>query len=278
MEEELKYPYIVFKLQESLYCISSQYITSLVQLPHYTKVPSATSNITGVFRYRDTIIQMVDLRTTLGIETLAKEYEDFSKMIDVRKQDHINWVNELERAAINDEPFTLSSDPHQCAFGHWYDTYETDNTLLAYQLNKLDEPHKKLHGTAELLKNCTKDCDNCNRDECLKTTLTHVKDENMPIMLNLLDQTKEIFASTIYKEMVLLIADTSWGLVVDEVVGVEELESINRLEHDMLSLQSLRYIKDVKEHGKGAADIIFELNLSELFQGLHPLEAPEQLL
>lgn len=278
MEEELKYPYIVFKLQGSLYCISSRYIASLVQLPHYTKVPAAPANITGIFRHRDTVIQMVDLRTTLGIETLSKEYDDFAQMIDARKKDHVNWVNELERTAMNDEPFTLSRDPHQCALGRWYDSFTSDNTMVTFHLNKLDEPHKKLHGTADLLADCKKDCDNCGREECLKSTLNHVKNENMPMILNLLEQTKEIFASTIYKEMVLLIADTSWGLVVDEVVGVEELESVGRRENDIMDRQSLRYIKDVKACGEGSTDIIFELNLSTLFNELQPVEDAERLL
>lgn len=277
MEEELKYPYIVFKLQGSLYCISSRYIASLVQLPNYTKVPAAPANITGIFRHRDTVIQMVDLRTTLGLETLSKEYEDFSHMIDERKKDHVNWVNELERATLNDEPFKLSRDPHQCALGRWYDSFTTENTMVAFHLRKLDEPHKMLHGTAELLDQCKKECDNCAREECLKTTLHQVKNENMPMILNLLDQTKEIFASTVYKEMVLLIADTKWGVVVDEVVGVEELESVGRQENDVMDRQSLRYIKDVKESNKGD-DIIFELDLSTLFQQLQPVENAEQLV
>lgn len=277
MEEEIKYPYIVFKLEGTLYCISSKYITSLLQLPHYTKVPAAPANITGIFRHRDSVIQMVDLRTTLGMETLSQEYEDFSRMIDDRKHDHVRWVNELERTALSGEDFTLGRDPHQCALGRWYDSFTTDNNMLAFHLKKLDEPHKKLHGAADDVAKCTKDCEHCKRPECLKTILDRVKNENMPLILSLLDQTKEMFASTIYKEMVLLMAGTKWGLVVDEVVGVGDLKPVERQEYDLMENQSLHYISNVME-GDKRSSIIFELNVATLFKELEAAGNVEELV
>jgi chemoreceptor zinc-binding protein len=44
-------------------------------------------------------------------------------MIDERKNDHIHWVNEFERSIKNDEQINLNTDPHECAFGKWYDNF-----------------------------------------------------------------------------------------------------------------------------------------------------------
>lgn len=277
MEEEIKYPYIVFKLEGTLYCISSKYITSLLQLPHYTKVPAAPANITGIFRYRDSVIQMVDLRTTLGMKPLLQEYEEFSQMIDDRKRDHVHWVEELERTALTGESFTLARDPHQCALGRWYDSFTANNTTIEFHLKKLEEPHRKLHGAADDVDRCSKDCDRCKRSECLKTILDRVKNENMPLILSLLDQTKDIFASTIYKEMVLLMAGTRWGLVVDEVVGVGDLRPVDRQEFDLMDHQSLHYISNVME-GDKQSSIIFELNVGTLFKELDAAGSVEEMV
>lgn len=277
MGEEIKYPYIVFKLQGTHYCISSKYITTLVQLPDYTKVPAAPANIVGVFRHRDTVIQMIDLRTTLGMEPLSKEYEAFTHMIDDRKDDHVHWVNELEKSALSGTPFTLSRDPHQCALGRWYYNFKTDNNMVAFHLKKIEEPHARLHEAADELSRCQQSCNSCERTECLKDIMKRVKEENMPLILNLLDETKKIFGSNIYREMVLLIAGTKWGLVVDEVVGVQELSSIEQQENSILERQSMRYISDVKESGK-KTDIIFELNMATLFEEMNPIENAEEMV
>ncbi|MFQ7876990.1 chemotaxis protein CheW [Enterocloster sp.] len=64
MSKEIKYPYIVFKLVDTYYCVSSECISTIVQLPQYDKIPESPETVTGMFRYRNQVIQMLDLRTT----------------------------------------------------------------------------------------------------------------------------------------------------------------------------------------------------------------------
>ena len=85
MSKEIKYPYIVFKLVDTYYCVSSECISTIVQLPQYDKIPESPETVTGMFRYRNQVIQMLDLRTTFGFKSLAEECRDFEKMIDARK-------------------------------------------------------------------------------------------------------------------------------------------------------------------------------------------------
>ncbi len=73
---------------------------------------------------------MMDLRITFGLKPIVEECKDFEQMIDARKQDHIHWVNELERYIKEGGSFTLAKDSHQCAFGKWYDNFTTDNHQL----------------------------------------------------------------------------------------------------------------------------------------------------
>ena len=44
--------------------------------------------------------------------------------------------------------FKLAIDPHKCAFGKWYDNFETDNRTLSGCLKKCDAPHQEIHGIA----------------------------------------------------------------------------------------------------------------------------------
>lgn len=271
MEKEIKYPYILFKIAGSLYCINSKYISTIVQLPNYSTIPAAPANVTGMFKYRNEVIQMLDLRITFGLKSISDECKDFEEMIDARKQDHINWVKELERFIEEGGNFRLAKDPHQCALGRWYDNFKTDNLTIANHLRKIEEPHAKLHMAADEADRCKKDCENCSREECLLKILKQVKEESMPTILSLLDQTKELFRSTIYKEMVLILDGIQWGIVVDEIVAVEDLDNISDRDEDPM-VNRCSYINHVMESPK-CEGLIFELNTNYLSARLKKLEA-----
>ena len=166
MSKEIKYPYIVFKLVDTYYCVSSECISTIVQLPQYDKIPESPETVTGMFRYRNQVIQMLDLRTTFGFKSLAEECRDFEKMIDARKQDHIKWVNELETAVTAGTPFLLGRDPHQCALGRWYDSFTSENNVVNFHLRKIDDPHKRLHMAADNIEHCAETSENtCELDK-----------------------------------------------------------------------------------------------------------------
>lgn len=274
MEEEIKYPYIVFKIAESFYCINSRYISTIVQLPHYDRIPAAPDNVTGMFRYRDQVIQMLDLRKTFGFQTMAEECKAFEDMIDARKQDHIKWVNELERTIACNEPFQLATNPHMCALGKWYDKFaaenESKNGAVLFHLKKIEEPHARLHHAAEEAELCRKECDICERDKCLTQILSCAKDECMPVILKLLDETKDIFHSSVYREMVLLLDGMKWGIVVDEIEGVHELEIIEERERESVVNKSSYILNVLQEENQ--KNLIFELNVNTLFRELKEVE------
>lgn len=271
MENGIKYPYILFKIADSTYCINSKYIATIVQLPEYSEIPASPDNVTGMFKYRDRVIQMLDLRITLGLKPISEEYKEFEQMIDARKQDHIQWVKELERFINEGGSFNLAKDPHQCALGKWYDNFTTDNSAVIHHLKKLEEPHYKLHKAAEEAELCKKNCEECEREECLFTILSKVKNESMPTILKLLDHTKELFQLTLFKEMVLIMDDTNWGIVVDEILAVEDLNILSDRDKEPI-VEHCSYINRVMEREKEKG-LIFELNIDNLSEKLLDLEA-----
>ena len=271
MENENKCPYIIFKLNGSLYCINSKYISTIVQIPEYSTIPAAPANVLGMFKYRDQVIQMLDLRITFGLKSITCEYNDFEEMIDARKQDHINWVNGLERYITEGGTFSLAKDSHQCALGKWYDKFTTDNQTVSAHLKKMEEPHEKLHQSAVEAEHYMLNKDNEENKARLSEILRLAKEEYMPAILSLLDQTKDIFRSTIFKEMVLILDGIKWGIVVDEIVSVEDLDVIaNRRQEPMINPSS--FINNIMESSKQDG-LIFELNINSLTTKLEELES-----
>lgn len=226
-ENEITYPSLVFKIQEEFYAIDSRHVSSIVPMPAYRRVPDSAPEILGIFRYRDQVAAVLDLRTLFGMPTLENEYTEFQNMLEQRKNDHIHWVKELERCMECNEEFQLATDPHKCAFGRWYDTYKTDNQVIGFHMRKIDEPHKKLHEAALEVQSCSQECSSCERKECLKSVFDRLKGEYMPKILSILDEAKAIFKAA-YHEMVIVLEDGSntVGLVVDEILSVDQLEDL----------------------------------------------------
>ncbi len=224
-EEEIEFPWLVFKLNDNLYTVNSKIITSIVMVPErITKVPNVPDYMLGLIHLRGSVIPLLDLRILFNTKSIKEEYEEFIKMIDDRKQDHIHWVEEFENSLNNNEKFKLNTNPHECAFGKWYDNFTTDIEAVNFHLKKIDEPHKEIHAAVEKANNCSKQCDSCDREKCLKTVLEETKEKNMPYLLNLLDELKEIFKMH-YKEMVVVLENdnSNIGIIVDEVLSVENI-------------------------------------------------------
>lgn len=263
-------PFIVFKIQGSLYCVNSRHIATILQLPPVQSATDAVAHVTGMFSHRGAVVEMFDIRSALGFPTLNQEYEEFAQMLEDRKQDHINWVKELERSLMAGEKFRLATDPHKCAFGKWYDHYQFANDATAFHMRKIEEPHRRLHQAAEAAETCSRGCASCTREECLSSVLKRVKEESVQQIISLLDEAKEIFHSTVYNEMVLLVSGTGVGLVVDEVLAVEMLAPAEGMDV-MQVLHDASMIAGIRQLSK-KSELIPELNLSALlheYRGTH---------
>lgn len=263
---EAQCPAIVFKLGKAYYTVSSRHITSIMRLPDYQKLSDVPEYISGLMMFRGDAIPLLDLRVVLGMPSLGQEYLEFVEMLQQRKQDHIHWADELERCIQADEPFTLTTDPHKCAFGKWYDHFETDNNAISFHLNKIDDPHKELHGAALAVQNCSKRCEECTREECLSKVFERVKNQYVPLICGLIDQAGEVFRDS-YREMVVVcdIDGKQAGIIIDEVLSVENLQEICD-HHEINRFHNTSYVTSIKrsEHFGALILNIDEKSLLEL--------------
>lgn len=228
MYQNNKLPWIIFRIDDSKYAINSEIVTSIFPIPEViTQVPNSPDYVAGIANLRGEIITLIRMRTLFSLDTIEEEFEEFKNMIDRRKQDHINWVKELKRTVETKEEFKLATDPHKCKLGVWYDNFTTDNSVIKFQLNKLDKPHKKLHSMVAEVERCEKKCNECERDECLLEVL----DENLNNLerqiLGILDATKDAF-KRYYRPIGISIqnSDMKVAIIIDEVLAIKDLDFI----------------------------------------------------
>jgi purine-binding chemotaxis protein CheW len=226
--EDIDLPWIIFKVSKNTYAVNSTNVLSITGLEEeITAVPNIQSYIRGLVNFRGNMIPLIDLKKVFKEDSLDKIVTEYSAMIVARKNDHINWTNELDKCIKNGEQFGLAVDPHDCAFGKWFYSYNPENNLIAHHIKKIEEPHRLLHLAAAEYNNCNKDHANCNREECLKDVLERVKHEYMPEIINILDSSITILKDNL-KELLIVVEYNGFkaGLIVDSVSSIEAIPSM----------------------------------------------------
>ena len=245
--EEIKYPDILFKIANSLYCVSSKHVISISTLPKYNSVPGAAEGVSGIIKFRGEVVPVVDMRIIFGMPTLQKEYDNFVDMLEARKNDHVNWVNELERSYATGEKFKLATDPHKCAFGKWYDKFQTDSQVVDFHMKKIADPHSKLHAAALEMNTCSLEATESEQEDCSEAVMTEIKTKYMPTVVGLLEDAKSVFKNSYHSMLIILKNEhTRIGLIVDEVISIQEMEEVAMDQHTF-SFNHSPYISTAKQ-------------------------------
>lgn len=104
-----------------------------------------------VITFQNNTVQLYDFNRLMGSENHQQAMARLISELDVMEKQHKEWLDALELSLKENTPFTQAIDPKKCAFGIWYEKYETENEELAEVLSRFDEPHTKLHSLAKQL-------------------------------------------------------------------------------------------------------------------------------
>jgi methyl-accepting chemotaxis protein len=79
-----------------------------------------------------------------------QEVRAINGLMTGRIVDHYKWVDGISSGLfIQGKPFTGKLNPDECNLGKWMATFKPYSDEIAEPFNAMDEPHRKLHGTAE---------------------------------------------------------------------------------------------------------------------------------
>jgi purine-binding chemotaxis protein CheW len=138
-------PVVVFYVQQGMFGVNANHVVEMIKAPQILQVPHLTPPVVGMMNQRNHIIPIADLRVLFGMEPMEQERQALIELLRQREQDHIHWLDELESSLRLQRAFTLTTDPHKCAFGQWYDHFHTDSVALEIVMNQFDIPHRHIH-------------------------------------------------------------------------------------------------------------------------------------
>ena len=225
-----KLPYVLFNLEKTIYGLSCEHVLSMVILDDVTSIPRAPEYVRGVTNLRGKIISLIDMRQMLGMKSIQKEVTEFEEMMDSRKHEHINWLSALEYSVKERQEFKLTTDPHACAFGKWYDTFKTDDFDMLKLLNKFDKPHKKIHAIAISVKQLQEQKEYAKIEKLIDS----VRDEELADMIRLFDSIVKAFKES-KRDIVIVLenAKNPTGIIVDKVISIEHLKEEDQESFDV---------------------------------------------
>jgi chemotaxis signal transduction protein len=217
-------PWVITKLGSTLFGLNCSAVREMVMMPEVCAVPGVPDYLAGVINLRGRVTPLVDLRKRLGMRSTGEEIEDLCKLLEQRAQDHQRWLNELEASVNERRAFTLARDPHKCAFGKWYDTYTTDNLLVAGFLKKFDAPHKRIHAMADEVDELIKS----GRSEEAAELIEKGKNGNLAVIVKLFSELQQTIRDN-RRDIAVVLNGTAgaFALMVDSVASVERLAEVD---------------------------------------------------
>lgn len=216
---DFREPWVVARIEQGLYALTSRRVREMVSMPTVNIIPESPPYIRGLINLRGQALPLVDLRVRLGKPSLSQSTAALEQLMREREQDHLRWVNELRKSITERRAFTLTTDPHACAFGKWYDRYRTDNLLLTAVLRRFDLPHKQLHETGRLIVDAMAK----QQYAWCETRLQELETTTLKAMVALFAEAREVLHDTSHEIALVVIGAQPFAVAVDAIEAVERL-------------------------------------------------------
>lgn len=255
-ENKQKLPWVTFKILGEAYAISCHNVISLNALGPIIYPPNRPKEVRGMIKFREHVIELLDLRSILGFITIDEEFKAFDSLMDARLNDHVNWLEKLKKIVLNDLEFDLITDPHKCAFGKWYDSYDLKSSSIMFQsvYAKFDKPHKRIHNIAISAQNLIQQGQKQDAIDLVNAT----KDNELQQMIKLFSELKEAFRES-KKEIVIVLGSQNKNISfsVDEVLSIEYLSDFDE-KFLRETITDSEYLNGIAKRKDGSAVILVD--------------------
>lgn len=213
-------PWVVFAIDKTLFAVAADQVLAMVRTPEVVDVPDRPPCARGVINLRGEVLPLIDLRSRFGRPSFLVDVEEFCALMHQREADHKNWLAELEASVNEKREFKLTTDPHLCAFGKWYDAYQPATYTVQALLKRFDAPHRVIHGIAEQVKMKEHQGDLAGAQRMI----TQCRDNELALMVKLFAEMREAYKDA-NREIVIVVAggQHNFAFTVDAVFGVERL-------------------------------------------------------
>jgi chemotaxis signal transduction protein len=163
----------------------------------------------------------VDLRRAVQLTGAREELAALLVGLGQRKQEHVNWVNELTSCVESGRTFGLATDPTKCAFGRWFASFAPPDPVIRLKLLTIDQPHRRIHAVANRALTAAAE----GRRDDARRLVDSVRDNDLEAVKVTLDEVSLLLRDSLQEVLVVCErGGSSFGVIVD---GVREVRSFD---------------------------------------------------
>lgn len=231
---------VIIRCNRSLFGFDAATVGNMIAIPTVTHVPGNIDYMPGTITIRDKIHPLIDLRVFTGQPSAEQEIQDFCELMDQRLCDHQNWIKELKASVEDQREFKLATDPHQCAFGKWYDGYSSDNRIVNSILPKFDAPHRAIHKIADKVKKLI----SLDKIHDANDLIDKTSKVELVQMVHLFSEIKDAVRESWHRRIAMALEkeEGNIALDIDEVIAVEHIEKVEPYQHKNLNALGISQI------------------------------------
>lgn len=237
-----------FWIGDELFAIDIDNILSVTQdMENLLQPPVKSRGLMGVINYMDEPIAVYNFAEMLNIPSTRHIKSDLVELLNAREQDHVEWVDALEKSLTEDIPFEKARDPHVCAFGKWYGKFKTRDEALTDIMANFDKPHKEIHALADELLDLK---DNGQLDEALdKLKIARITTLNY--LLKYFDHARSQIEESLHTVVINITNDGIKPLVALQIDEIHEVMNFNRSDLRTLDKIGLEAVLEMEGLFKG---------------------------
>jgi chemotaxis signal transduction protein len=215
--------FLIFNLSNQAYALPYHNLVQIIESPTATKLPNFNGNVRGTIDFLGETAVLFDLRKTIGVASMAEEITGVIQTLAGRKQDHINWLAKLKSEVDAGKDITVQTNPHLCAFGKWYDKFNSESVSLAKFMSRFDTPHKTIHQLASKAKELIQS----GKADQAKEMIHEAENAEFANLLRLFDEAEAVIRTFTYEYAVVIERDDKKIAVsVDSVKSFERFDDI----------------------------------------------------
>ena len=242
---------ILFSIDKNNFALELDKIKRIVQATETTPIAGNAEEIEGVFTFEGNILNVLDFRCMIGVDTFTMRYEKTFTDLKAYNED---FSKRVLAAKDNDEAFEGSLSAHDCPLGKWLSSFQAYDNFIGELLKSLSTAHSEFHACAADILNSSHDS-NVSEQKALEERLLLLK-EKISAHLDSLNESKHILANSMQKFLI-IDATKSFAVRIDEVddiiaISEEDIQSSDSFEED----DSLVKINGIFEYKQKLVNLI----------------------
>jgi chemotaxis signal transduction protein len=242
-------PWLTFTLRGNAYAINSKFIDGIMTPPDdITPIPDSPPKYIGMLNIRGDVFPLLDMRKQFKLMSVDEEIAAFEKCVE----DFISAHKAAYDTLKSRSGAALLGDDIKCSYTLWAEKISRHKDKVSDLVAKADAPHKSIHATAAKIDDLLKKEDTENEIATLLTELA----KDVAAFSDILKEAEYTFKRR-FRETIVNLSDDDCklGIMVDEVLGVGEIEMV-RDSNNLNTVYSSKMFEGVGKSDKTDKEIL----------------------